>query len=76
MGWPFSVRLVVPIKPVRVVKEEGDVTIVEVFEELEGRRKRLAGYFVYGGKGDSSVLHPTLEAAEIEFLRRTWDPIR
>jgi len=62
----------VTIKPERVVKEEGEVTIVEVWRHDEKGRRSVAGYYVYGGKGDSSVLHPTLEAAETEFLRRTW----
>ena len=62
----------VTLKPERVVKEEGEVTIVEVWRHDEGRRPRLAGYFVYGGRGDSSILHPSIEAAETEFLRRTW----
>ena len=59
------------IKPERVVREEGEVTIVEVWNHDEEGPQGVAGFYVYGGLGDSSVLHPSLESAEIEFLRRT-----
>ena len=62
----------VNLKPERVLKEDGEVTIVEVWQQVDGRPREIAGYYVYGGRGDSSVLHPTLVAAETEFLRRTW----
>ena len=58
--------------PRRVIKELDDVSLVEVFEHCDDGSTRLAGYYVYGGRGDSSILHPTLEAAEAEFLRRSW----
>jgi hypothetical protein len=32
----------------------------------------VAGYCVYGDGDESRVVHPTLEAAETDFLRRTW----
>ena len=61
----------VTLRPERVVREEGDVTIVEVREHPADGSSRLAGFYVYGGHGDSSVLHESLESAEAEFLRRT-----
>jgi len=60
----------VTIKPLRVVKEQGEISMVEVWEHRDGTPERLAGYYVYGGTGDSSVLHPSLAQAEAEFLRR------
>ena len=62
--------LVVTIKPKRVVKEDGEVSMVEVWDHQHGEAPRLAGFFVYGGRGDSSVLHAQLEDAEAELLRR------
>jgi hypothetical protein len=62
----------VTIQPERIVKEDGEVTIVEARHYVRGRPRKIAGYYVQGGSGDSSVLHPTIEEAEIEFLRRTW----
>jgi hypothetical protein len=60
------------LRPERVVKEAGDVTMVEVLEHRDDGNVALAGYYIYGGTGDSSILHETLEAAETEFLRRSW----
>jgi hypothetical protein len=65
-------QIVVTIQPERIVKEDGEVRIVEAWHFVRGRPRRVAGYYVQGGRGDSSVLYPTLEDAEIEFLRRTW----
>jgi len=64
--------LFVTIKPKCVVKEDGDISIVEVWQYVRDRPRKIVGYYVYGGRGDPDVLHPTREAAEIEFLRRTW----
>ena len=56
----------------RVVQQLGEVAIVEVIRELKYGRTVLAGYYVHGGAGDPNVLHPTIVAAEAEFLRRNW----
>jgi hypothetical protein len=58
------------LRPECVVREEGFISMIEVREHSEDGSSRLAGYYVYGGRGDSSVLHESLEAAEAEFLRR------
>jgi hypothetical protein len=58
------------LRPERVVKELGNVSMVEVLRHLEGGAIELAGYYVYGGRGDSSILHESIDAAEAEFARR------
>jgi hypothetical protein len=60
------------LRPERVVREQGDVSMIEVREHSGDGSSELAGFYVYGGKGDSSVLHESFESAEAEFLRRTW----
>jgi len=59
------------LKPERVVKELGDVSMIEVLRRLDDGTAELAGYYVYGGRGDSSILHESIGAAEAEFARRT-----
>jgi hypothetical protein len=56
----------------RVMQQWGEVAIVEAIRELKYGRSQLAGYYVRGGAGDPNLLHPTLVAAEAEFLRRNW----
>jgi hypothetical protein len=58
------------LRPERVVKELDDVSMIEVLRYLDDGTVELAGYYVYGGKGDSSILHESLDAAEAEFFRR------
>jgi hypothetical protein len=45
--------------------------MIEVLRRLEDGTAELAGYYVYGGRGDSSILHESIDAAEAEFARRT-----
>jgi hypothetical protein len=46
--------------------------MVEVSQQLGDGTTWIAGYRVYAEDGKSSVLHKTLEAAETDYLRRTW----
>jgi hypothetical protein len=59
------------LKPERVLRERDDVSLIEVLRQFDDGRSELAGYYVYGGRGDSSILHESIEAAEGEFLRRS-----
>ena len=58
--------------PERVLRTWDDVCMAEVLQQLKDGTNRVAGYSVYREDGESRVLHPTLEEAETDFLRRTW----
>ena len=58
--------------PERVLSSWDDVCMAEVVQQLGDGTTRVAGYRVYAQDGESSVLHPSREAAETDFLRRTW----
>jgi hypothetical protein len=58
------------LRPERVVAELDDVSMIEVRRHREDGSSELAGYYVYGGRGDSSVLHESIDAAQGEFRRR------
>jgi len=46
--------------------------MAEVLQQLGDGTTKVAGYRVYAGNDESSVLHASREAAETDFLRRTW----
>jgi len=56
----------------RILSACDNIAMVEVLQQLEDGSKRVAGYCVYGDDAESRVVHKTLEAAETDFLRRTW----
>jgi hypothetical protein len=58
------------LRPERVVYEVNGITLIEVFKQYADGTSELAGYYVYGGKGDSSILHQTQAAGSAEFSRR------
>ena len=58
------------LRPERVVAELDDVSMIEVLRHREDGSSELAGYYVYGGQGDSSILHESMDSAECEFRRR------
>ena len=58
--------------PERVLSAWDNVCMAEVFQQLGDGTTQTAGYRVYGGDGQASVLHDSLDAAETDFLRRTW----
>jgi hypothetical protein len=62
----------VTINPEHIVRQEGDVAIVEIWHYVRDRPRKIVGYHVLDGRGHDSVLHTTLQEAEDEFLRRTW----
>lgn len=60
------------LRPERVLSAWDNVSMVELVQQLEDGTKRVAGYCVYEAGDESRVMHKTLEAAETDFLRRTW----
>ena len=59
-------------RPERILSASDNVCMAEVFQQLGDGTTQTAGYRVYGGDGQASVLHASREAAETDFLRRTW----